>query len=287
MRSERSFTQRSWSALRATLIGCGLSEPLLRRGLLGLNETRRLLALRHLPAGARGLEIGALHCPLPLPPGAQALYVDRHAPEVLRTLRADAGDAIVTLDLLADGFSLGCIAAVSQDFVVANHVLEHAVDALGTLENWLRVLRPGGALFVAVPVGERCFDRGRDITPAEHFLEDCRLVAAGDKQAMRERNQVHVEEHLAIAAPAIAHEQCQPWQQPQGGEREREIERLLGADSSQIHHHVFTLDSFAALLGLLGEQARIERIARSSVEIVGIVRKLHAYQAHETAGTPK
>ena len=287
MQSERSFTQRSWSALRATLIGCGLSEPLLRRGLLGLNETRRLLALRHLPAGARGLEIGALHCPLPLPPSAQARYVDRHFPEVLRTLRADAGDAIVTPDLLADGFSLDCIATVSQDFVVANHVLEHAVDALGTLENWLRALRPGGVLFVAVPIGERCFDRGRDITPAEHFLEDCRLVAAGDRQAMRERNRAHVEEHLAIAAPAIAREQCQPWLQPQGAEREREIERLLGADSSQIHHHVFTLDSFAALLGLLGEQTRIERIARSSVEIVGIVRKLHAHQELETAGTPK
>lgn len=287
MRSERSFTQRSWSALRATLIGCGLSELLLRRGLLGLNETRRLLALRHLPAGARGLEIGALHCPLPLPPDAQARYVDCHAPEVLRTLRADAGDAIVTPHLLADGFSLACIASVSQDFVVANHVLEHAIDALGTLQNWLRVLRPGGVLFVAVPIGEHCFDRGRNITPAEHFLKDYLLVAAGDGQAMRERNRAHVEEHLAIAAPALAREQCQPWQQPQGAEREREIERLLGADSSQIHHHVFTQDSFTALLGLLVEQARIERVARSSVEIVGIVRKFHAHQADETAGTLK
>lgn len=273
MRSERSLTQRTWSALRTALIGCGLSEALLRRGLLGLDETRRHLALRHLPAGARGLEIGALHCPLPLPPGAQARYVDRHAPEALRTLRADAGAAIVTPDLLANGFALDCIAAASQDFVVANHVLEHAVDALGTLENWLRVLRPGGILFVAVPIGERCFDRGRAVTPVEHFLEDRRLVAAGDAAAMRGRNRAHVEEHLAIAAPALAREQGQPWSPLQGAAREREIERLLGADSSQIHHHVFTPDSFAALLGLLGEQPRIERVARSSVEIVGIARK--------------
>lgn len=273
-RPEPSLTQRTWSALRATLVGCGFAEPLLRRGLLGLEETRRRLALRHLPAGGHGLEIGALHCPLPLPPGTQARYVDQHTAQTLRQLRADAGEAIVTPDLLADGFSLGCIAEASQDFVVANHVLEHASDALGTLEHWLRVLRPGGVLFVAVPIGERCFDRGRAVTPPEHFLDDRRLTAAGDSAAMRERNRAHVEEHLAIAAPAMARAQGASWSPPQEAAREREIARLLGADSSQIHHHVFTQDSLAALLGLLGDRVRIERVARSSVEIVGIVRKL-------------
>lgn len=273
MRSERSLTQQAWSALRTALIGCGLSGLLLRLGLLGLEETRRRLALRHLPSGAHGLEIGALHCPLPLPPGAQARYVDRHTPQTLRQLRADAGALIVTPDLLADGFELGCIAAASQDFVIANHVLEHAADALGTLANWLRVLRPGGILFVAVPRGERCFDRGRAVTPVAHFLDDSRLSAAGMHEAMRERNRAHVEEHLAISAPALAREQGVPWAPPQGVERERLVERLLGRDAGQIHHHVFTQDSFTALLALLGEQVRIERLARSSVEIVAIVRK--------------
>lgn len=274
MRSERSPTQRTWPALRAALVGIGLSETLLRLGLLGLEETRRRLALRHLPADAHGLEIGALHCPLPLPPGTRARYVDRHTVQALRQLRADAGEALVAPDLLADGFALDCIAAASQDFIVANHVLEHAADALGTLENWLRALRSGGVLFVAVPRGERCADRGRAVTTVGHFLEDSRLVAAGDADAMRARDRVHVEEHLAIAAPALARERGEPWQPPQGEAREREIARLLGADSSQIHHHVFTQDSLAALLGLLGDRVRIERVARSSVEIVGIVRKL-------------
>lgn len=265
--------QRIWFTLRAALIGCGLAEPLLRVGLLGLEDTRRRLALHHLPAGARGLEIGALHCPLPLPPGTQARYIDQHAPQALRQLRPDAGEAIVMPDIIADGFSLHCIAAASQDFVVANHVLEHAVDVLGTLKNWLRVLRPNGLIFITVPRGERCFDRGRAITPAEHFLEDHRLSVEGNTMAMCERNRAHIVEHLAISAPAIARVQGQPWTPQQGAAREQEIERLLGRDSSQIHHHVFTQDSFAALLGLLGEHAHIERIARSSVEIVGIVRK--------------
>ncbi|PKO72743.1 MAG: class I SAM-dependent methyltransferase [Betaproteobacteria bacterium HGW-Betaproteobacteria-14] len=273
MRSEPTFTQKSWASLRTALIGCGLAEPLLRRGLLGLEETRRRLALHHLPAGGRGLEIGPLHCPLPLPPGARARYVDHHTAGELRRLRDDAGAGIVDTDILTDGFTLGCIAAASQDFVVANHVLEHATDALGTLENWLRVLRPGGVLFVAVPIGACCFDRGRAVTTPQHFLDDRRLSASGDSEAMRERNRVHVEEHLDIAAPALARGRGEVWTPLQGEAREREIARLLGADASQVHHHVFTPESFAALLGLLGPAARIERVARSSIEIVGIVSK--------------
>lgn len=273
MRSERTPLHLAWTALRSTLIGLGLTEWLLAHGRLGLEETRRHLALRHLPAGGQGLEIGALHYPLPLPPGARARYVDHHTADELRRLRADAGPGIVDTDLLADGFALGCIAGASQDFVVANHVLEHATDALGTLENWLRVLRPGGVLFVAVPIGERGADRGRAATPPEHFLEDRRLAAAGDYAALRERDRDHVEEHLEIAAPALARERGEAWTPLQGEAREREVARLLGVDASLIHHHVFTPESFAALLGLLAPAARIERVARSSVEIVGIVRK--------------
>lgn len=273
MRSEHAIVRHAWSALRAALVALGLSEWLLARGRLGLEATRRRLALRHLPAGGRGLEIGALHCPLPLPAGARAHHVDRRTAEALRRLRPDAGAGIVAPDLLADGFALGCIADASQDFVVANHVLEHAQDALGALENWLRVLRPGGVLFVAVPIGARCADRGRPVTAVGHFLEDRRLAAAGEAAALRERNRAHVEEHLDIAAPALARERGEAWTPPQGEAREREIARLLGADASQIHHHVFSPESFAALLGLLAPAARIERLARSSVEIVGIVRK--------------
>ena len=274
MQSESAILRTTWSALRAAAIACGLSEWLLRHGRLGLVETRRRLALRYLPRDARGLEIGALHCPLPLPEGTRAHYVDHHTPDALRELRADAGPAIVTPDLLADGFALDCITTGSQDFVVANHVLEHAADALGTLDNWLRVLRPGGLLFVAVPIGARCFDRGRAVTTMEHFLEDRRLVAAGETAAMRVRNRAHVEEYLAISAPAMARAAGRPWPPPDDAEREREIAQLLDEDAGRIHHHVFTPASFGALLGLAGRHTQIERLAHSRVETLGIVRKV-------------
>lgn len=267
-----------WPRLRRGMVRVGLSELLLRLDVLGLVETRRQLALRYLKPAGSGLEIGALHAPLPLPPGARALYVDKHTADSLRILRADAAATLVVPDLLADGLRLHCIAAGSQDFVIANHLLEHAQDALGTLRNWLNVLRPGGILFVAVPIGARCFDRGRPVTSSAHFLEDYELSLAGDTATMRQRNLAHIEEHLAISAPAITALQGQPWVSPSDKERRRLIAHFLDRDPEQIHHHVFSRSSLGELLQLLsqvsGGDCRVERIAASRVEVVGIVRRL-------------
>lgn len=267
-----------WSHLRSSLVALGLSEVLLRFNLLGLVETRRQLALRYLKPAGSGLEIGALHAPLPLPAAARALYVDKHTADRLRILRADAAATLVTPDLLTDGLRLDCIAADSQDFVIANHLLEHAQDALGTLRNWLNVLRPGGILFVAVPIGARCFDKGRPVTSNAHFLEDYELSRAGDTAAMRQRNLDHIEEHLAISAPAIAALQDLPWVPPDASEHQRLIELYLDHDPEQIHHHVFSRSSLGELLQLLcrvvGGACRVERVAASRVEALAIVRRL-------------
>lgn len=269
---------RLWTRLRRGMIAAGLGKLLLRLNVLGLVETRRHLALRHIAPDSCGLEIGALHAPLPLPPGARAFYVDKHSAAALRTLRADAAATLTGPDLLADGLGLHCIAPGSQDFVIANHLLEHAQDALGTLCNWLHALRPGGVLFVAVPIGARCFDRGRPLTSGAHFFEDYELTRAGDTVTMRRRNQAHIEEHLTISAPAIAALHGQPWMAPDNGERQRLITYYLDRDTSQIHHHVFSRASLSQLLQLLcsvtGDTCRIERIAASRVEALGIVRRL-------------
>ena len=210
MRSERSFTQRSWSALRATLIGCGLSEPLLRRGLLGLNETRRLLALRHLPAGARGLEIGALHCPLPLPPGAQAStltamrqrYCERCAPTPATVSSSRYSRRRFHARLHRRG----------------KPGLRRRQPRAGTCR---RRVRHAAELAARITAGRRPLRRGADrralrrLRPRHHARRTLprRLSPrrCGRLQVMRERNRAHVEEYLAVAAPALAREQGQPW----------------------------------------------------------------------------
>lgn len=62
----------------------------------------------------------------------------------------------------------------STDFIVANHVLEHCENPLGTLENWVDKLSPGGILFITVPDMEKTFDRDRAVTAVEHLLANYR-----------------------------------------------------------------------------------------------------------------
>ena len=54
-------------------------------------------------------------------------------------------------DIRASGDDLPMFADGSLDFVVARHNLEHYVDVVKTLQEWRRVLRPGGHLAVVLP----------------------------------------------------------------------------------------------------------------------------------------
>jgi SAM-dependent methyltransferase len=39
----------------------------------------------------------------------------------------------------------------SVDTIIARHILEHCVDTISTLRNWIKILKPGGRLIIAVP----------------------------------------------------------------------------------------------------------------------------------------
>ena len=58
-----------------------------------------------------------------------------------------------------DGQTLDGVADDSYDFLYSSHCLEHLVDPLAALRNWLRVVRPGGHLVVVVP-DEDLYEQG-------------------------------------------------------------------------------------------------------------------------------
>ena len=59
----------------------------------------------------------------------------------------------------------------SQDYVLSSHVIEHCFDPLSTIEEWFRVLAPGGFIFMIVPHKERTFDSERPRTTYDELKQ--------------------------------------------------------------------------------------------------------------------
>ena len=120
-----------------------------------------------------GIEIGALHNRLAVPPSVHVRYVDRMStPDLRRQYPELAALDLVDVDIVDDGERLTTIGAATQDFLIACQVLEHCQNPLFTLEQWLRVLKDGGVLFMSLPDKRFSFDVDRQATSIDHLLRD-------------------------------------------------------------------------------------------------------------------
>jgi predicted SAM-dependent methyltransferase len=222
-----------------------------------LRDCRWELAERYLHGS--GLEIGALHSPLPLPPDATVRYLDRmdcaglrgHYPEL-------AAKPLVEVDIVDDGETLSSQPDSSVDFVVANHFIEHTQDPLGTLANHLRVLRPGGIHYLAVPHRRRTFDADRPPTSLEHIVRDHREGPGWSRP-------IHQEEWARLVDKAPAAEVA------------ARVQELEESDYS-IHFHVWAPREFRALLeyahGELQLPFAIETLRPNGYEFIAILRRV-------------
>jgi predicted SAM-dependent methyltransferase len=187
---------------------------------------KALLASRFL-RGA-GLEIGALHSPLPVPALCRVRYVDRYSVEELRREYPPlAAVPLVPVDVIDDGEKLETIEPESQDFVIASHFLEHTQDPIGTIRRHLHVIRPGGLLFVAVPDKRFSFDVKRPVTTLKHLYRD-------------------YEEGPAWSYLDHVREYAEYWNF--ANEPHEEYVRRLVETNYSIHFHVWTQDDFLEML---------------------------------------
>lgn len=182
-----------------------------------------------------GVEIGALHSPLDLTglSISRLRYVDRiTVAEARQTYPELAGHALVQVDVIDDGETLSSFSDASLDFIIGNHLIEHASNLFGTLNNWLRKLRAGGVIFMAIPDKRYTFDADRPLTPLNHIIED--YLATPDER--RQRDQEHYHEWVAAVEKTPA------------DQRSQRARQLMEAGYS-IHYHTFVLKSFLQLLG--------------------------------------
>lgn len=134
------------------------------------------LFISHQYIRGKGIEIGAWHNPFPVNPQMQVTYVDRYPYEELIKMRdndpAIQGKAISRVDVVDDGMWLEKFEDGLQDFVLSSHQLEHCWNPLATIENHLRVLKPGGRIFYAVPDMRFTFDKERNRSQCAYDVID-------------------------------------------------------------------------------------------------------------------
>jgi 2-polyprenyl-3-methyl-5-hydroxy-6-metoxy-1,4-benzoquinol methylase len=194
----------------------------------------------------QGIEIGALNAPLLVRDGVDVRYVDRAPIEVLRDHYRELGaQPLVSPSIIGHANDLSALSDDSVDFVIANHLLEHLEDPIGGLQEMLRVIRPGGTLFMALPDPRVTFDVDRALTTAEHVVDEFRNGTQRTRQS-------HFEDWVAKAEPHVE------WMQQAGvGTGPMRVRELMEMDYS-IHFHVWRPDTFLVLIVAAMTEAHLE-----------------------------
>lgn len=221
------------------------------------SDIREQLAARFLDGD--GLEVGALQRRLSVPAHCSVKYVDRmgladllaHYPELI-------GQPIQEPDIIDDGETLAKVGSETQQFVVANHFLEHCENPIQTIMNLARVLRPGGILFMAVPDQRFTFDLTRPITGYESLAETFRTGLRRDRAEMYAEWAVHV---LATPASDV-----------------HSVANKLLHEHYSIHFNVWALPDLVSFLARSRDEfdlpVTLEWVVSSDNEVILILRKV-------------
>ncbi len=163
-------------------------------------------------------------------------------------------------NFIREATDLAGIATHRYDFVLSCHNLEHISNPVKALKEWIRVVKPGGAVIVLLPDCRHTFDHRRKPTSVAHMLEDFGL-------GRDETDLTHLDEIL----------ECHDVSQDPGGLSGEDFRRrsLRNFENRCLHHHVFDPSNSRALLESAGltvqvlETAKpfhIAILARSSIQ---------------------
>lgn len=127
---------------------------------------------------------------------------------------------------IAEATGLREIETGRYQFLLSSNCLEHVANPLKALEEWVRVVEPGGFLLLVLPNQVANFDHRRPVTQFEHLLDDY-------QRRMSEADMTHLPEVLALHDLAR-----DPW----AGSRESFVQRCQeNVKYRGLHHHVFDL----------------------------------------------
>lgn len=133
---------------------------------------------------------------------------------------------------IAEATDLSAIDA-QYDFLLSSNCLEHVANPIKALQEWRRLIRPGGGFVLVLPNKASNFDHRRPVTTLDHLLADF-------SEDVGEDDMTHLEEILALHDLSM---------DPPAGTlsqfRERSLDNL---HNRTLHHHVFDEQLIDALL---------------------------------------
>ncbi len=141
------------------------------------------------------------------------------------------------LNFIREATDLRGISDHRYDFLLSSHNLEHVSNPVKALKEWIRVVKPGGAIIILLPDYRRTFDRLRQPTLLEHMLEDYRL-------GKDEADLTHLAEILEL------HDLSRD--RAAGTKEEFRIRSLRNFENRCLHHHVFDENNSRQLLEAAG-----------------------------------
>jgi SAM-dependent methyltransferase len=188
-----------------------------------------------------GLEIGAQNVPTKVNShAARTEYIDRLTREQTSVQFGIPLEKLVEVTHLIDGGRLEKFENGSRDYLIANHVLEHFDDPVGAVIEWLRVLAPGGRLFLSLPnFCNNPFDFRRRPPTARHFERDFqdanhRVASARDHYADLIQSIYQFEE-----SDPVIYATADKWV----------------SEGDRNHYHVYDEQAFRDVLRLAGEKS--------------------------------
>ena len=133
--------------------------------------SHRESALAHqLLDGLSGIEIGgSAFNPFNIP-GCRNVDYTADLDTVFKEEERRLAGTVLPVDVIAPGDRLPFVDA-SLDYVAHSHVLEHFFDPIAAIEEWMRVLRPGGIVYAIVPHASRNSDQDRPRTTLAELLD--------------------------------------------------------------------------------------------------------------------
>ncbi len=194
----------------------------------------------------RGIEIGAHDLPIP---GLRPLYIDRTPTFAGRPTHAGLF-ADAALLPFADG---------TLDYVACSHVLEHMPNPVRALEEWYRVVRPDGWIYLVVPDRRYTFDQPRECTPVAHMLAD--YEAGADYRDSTHFEDYALKRDLAHSRHAVGKDPAE-WPAIRAWLLAGLHEAAASGGVPDLHYHVFERENLVSLLEALKPRLNweIERI---------------------------